>query len=109
MSPNQVFLIFRQDRFGVVSGVPPGSLSEVIWGAKSCSWELKSRNLAAQGSHLAAYAIYAVFAAYCCPRHGYRNPEPMPRGGSNHDPWPQQTKDLLLGLRPRPLDIDLSP
>ena len=65
--------------------------------------------LAAQGSHLVAYAIYAVFAAYCCPGPGYRNPEPMPRGGSNVDPWPQQTKDLLLGLRPRLLDIDLRP
>ena len=67
MSPHQVFQFFRQDRYLVVSGVPPGSLFEVILGAKSCSWELKSRNFAAQGSHLAAYAIYAVFAAYCCP------------------------------------------
>ena len=45
MNPNQVFQIFRQDRFLVVSGVPPGSLFEVILGPKSGSWELKSRKI----------------------------------------------------------------
>ena len=93
----------------VVSEDPPGSLFEVILGAKSYSWELKSRNLAAQGSHLAAYAIYAVFAAYCCPGPGHRNPGNPPRGWSNEAFGPQQTKDILLGLRPRLLDIDLRP
>ena len=38
MSPNQVFQFFGQDRFLVVSGVPPGSLFEVILGPKSRSW-----------------------------------------------------------------------
>ena len=42
MIPNQVFQIFRQDRFLVVSGVPPGSLFEVIFGPTSGSWEPKS-------------------------------------------------------------------
>ena len=45
MSPNQVFQFFRQDRFLVVSGVPPGSLFEVILGPKSGSWEPESRKM----------------------------------------------------------------
>ena len=35
-------MFFRQDQFLVVSGVPPGSLFEVILGPKSGSWEVKS-------------------------------------------------------------------
>ena len=39
MNPNQVFLFFQHDWFLVVSGVPPGSLFEVILAPKSGSWE----------------------------------------------------------------------